>query len=82
MKIELAEYVRELLNRRDRLKEELDDFKNCDSITGNINEGCNGLGFRWEKDSYEITCLIEGYEKKIEIIEKQILNLQITGGVE
>ena len=76
MTLEKANQIRKLLNLRDYLISELDRFKNCDSITGNINRATNGLGFKWEKEDRQIKYLIDGAASEISKIE------QIIAGIE
>lgn len=72
MTLEQAEEIRKLLILRDNLVLQLKDFTGCESISGNINVGVNGLGFSWDSNSWQIKCLIEGTKKEIENIEETL----------
>ena len=76
MTLEKANEIRKLLNLRDYLISELDRFKNCDSITGNINRDTNGLGFKWEKEDRQIKYLIDGATSEISKIEQIIADIE------
>jgi hypothetical protein len=76
MTLEKANEIRKLLNLRDYLISELDRFKNCDSITGNINRATNGLGFKWEKEDRQIKYLIDGATSEISKIEQIIADIE------
>ena len=76
MTLEKANEIRRLLNLRDVLISQLNKFKECDCIDGHINEGANGLGFKWEKDGREIKYLIEGILKDIKDIEETVFSFQ------
>ena len=75
MTLEQAVKVKQLLTLRDSLLSQLRDLDKCDSISGHINEGGNGLGFRWNNNSWQIKCLIEGIKKEIQSVEETILKL-------
>ena len=72
MTLEKATEIKRLLDFRDELISQLKEFARCDSITGHINSGSNGLGFGWDNDSRQIRYLIEGTKRDIERIEKKI----------
>lgn len=74
MTLEKANEIRKLLNLRDDLISQLKDFKDCTCIDGHINDGVNGLGFRWDKDDRQIKYLIDGATKEIRDIEEMISN--------
>lgn len=76
MTLEKANEIRKLLNLRDYLISELDCFKKCDSISGNINRGTNGLGFKWEKEDRQIKYLIDGATSEISKIEQIIADIE------
>lgn len=76
MTLEMAQEIRELMTVRNLLISDLERFQECDSITGNINKDSNGLGFRWDKNSREIKCLIDGIERQIQYIEETISNIK------
>ena len=76
--LEKANEIRKLLNLRDYLISQLDDFKKCTSIDGHINDGTNGLGFKWEKEDRQIKYLIDGATKEISKIEQIIEDIKYT----
>lgn len=76
MTLEKANEIRKLLNLRDYLISELDEFKKCDSISGNINRDSNGLGFKWEKEDRQIKYLIDGAASEISKIEQIIADIE------
>lgn len=76
MTLEKAEEIRKLLNHKDALVAELKDLMGCKSIDGHINDGTNGLGFRWDENSRQVMYLIEGTKKEIEAVEKAIINFK------
>lgn len=76
MTLEKANEIRKLLNLRDYLISEFDYFKKCDSISGNINQGANGLGFKWEKEDRQIKYLIDGATSEISKIEQIIADIE------
>lgn len=76
MTLEKANEIRKLLNLRDYLISELDEFKKCDSISGNINRDSNGLGFKWEKEDRQIKYLIDGATSEISKIEQLIAAIE------
>ena len=82
MTLEEASTIRELLNCRDNLITELKEYEHCNSIDGHINDGVNGLGFRWEKNSRQIRYLMNGTMQEIANIEDRILRIQIGHGAE
>lgn len=76
MTLEKANEIRKLLNLRDYLISELDNFKKCDSISGHINRDANGLGFKWEKEDRQIKYLIDGAASEISKIEQIIEDIE------
>lgn len=76
MTLEKANEIRKLLNLRDYLISELNEFKKCDSISGNINRDSNGLGFKWEKEDRQIQYLIDGAASEISKIEQIIEDIE------
>lgn len=76
MTLEKANEIRKLLNLRDYLISELNEFKKCDSISGNINRDSNGLGFKWEKEDRQIKYLIDGANSEISKIEQIIADIK------
>ena len=76
MTLEKANEIRKLLSLRDYLISELDEFKKCDSISGNINRATNGLGFKWEKEDRQIKYLIDGATSEISKIEQIIADIE------
>ena len=76
MTLEKANEIRKLLNLRDYLISQLDDFKKCTSIDGHISDGVNGLGFRWDKDDRQIKYLIDGATSEISKIEQIIADIE------
>ena len=76
MTLEKANEIRKLLNLRDYLISELNYFQECDSISGNINQGSNGLGFKWEKEDRQIKYLIDGATSEISKIEQIIADIE------
>ena len=82
MTLEQAQEIRELMNERGDLFSELRDLVSCDSIDGHINEGENGLGFRWDSNSIEVKWLIKGITVEIERIEETIARIQLNDSTE
>lgn len=76
MTLEKANEIRQLLNLRDYLISQLDDFKKCTSIDGHINDGTNGLGFKWVKEDRQIKYLIDGANREISKIEQIIADIE------
>ncbi len=76
MTLENANTIRKLLNFRDELISQLNKLRDCDNISGNINSGQNGLGFKWDKDSRQMKYLIEGTNQEIFNIEQAILEFE------
>lgn len=80
MTIHEATMIAEYIKTRNILMSKIEDYERCDSISGNINSGCNGLGFRWENGkSYEIMCLLNGLQAELERINEIIFGVQIYG---
>lgn len=79
MTIGQADTIRHLMNMRDQLNQELNDLVRCESIDGHINDGVNGLGFRWGKDSRPIHYLIEGTKREIADIDETISRIETKG---
>lgn len=77
MTLEKAIEIKNLLNARDGLISQIREFQNCDSIDGHINDGVNGLGFRWDKNSIQVKWLIKGLKEELTRIDEAISRIQI-----
>lgn len=82
MTIEEAKRISDLLKARGSLVHDLKNIEQCSSINGNINIGCNGLGFSWRKSNgleakpdRELTYLIAGYKADIAAIDATLASL-------
>lgn len=80
MTIHEATTIAEYINARNILMSKIKEYEGCDSISGTINRGCDGLGFRWKNGkSYEIMCLLNGLKSELERINEIILDIGIYG---
>ena len=55
------------------------DIQNSISIIGDINDGHNGLGFRWERNSNQIRYLLEGAEADLQETIEKINKITVEG---
>ena len=77
-----AQEIRKLLNTRDDLISQLKNLANCESIVGHINDGVNGLGFRWDARSIHVKWLIKGVREEITRIEEAIARIETKDSTE
>lgn len=49
MEIEIAERASKIIKEINELHDMKKELKEADNVTGNINFGCRGLGFKWAK---------------------------------
>lgn len=80
MTIKEAEVIGKLLENRKILMEELRELDQCKSITGHINDGVNGTGFRWEQGDRQIKYLIEGIKAELARVEETIAKIKLAEG--
>ena len=76
-----AEKITKYIKRLNELKSKLNNYESCDTISGTINIGQNGLGFAWGKNSLEMQWLINGVKSEIEKINKIISDIKIVESV-
>ena len=79
MTINEAKIIAEYVRTRELLISKIKEYENCTIICGEIGDGTNGLGFRWENGkSYEIKCLLDGLKVELERINQIIFGIEIT----
>lgn len=77
MTLEQAIEIKNLLNVREYLISQIRELQNCKSIDGHINDGVNGLGFSWDKNSLQVKWLIKGLREELTRIDEAISRIQI-----
>ena len=80
MTINEVKNIVEIWDCRERLLLELRELDQCMSITGHINDGTNGLGFRWEQGGRQLKYLIEGTKAELAKIDELISKYTLVCG--
>lgn len=79
MTLEQGKQIVQILETKRELENFIYDIQNSTSIIGDINDGHNGLAFRWERNSNQTRYLLEGAEADLQVIIEKINKITVEG---